>query len=367
MNLVVFGLTVSSSWGNGHATLWRGLIRGLASLGHRVTFFERDVPYYAAHRDLHELPGCKLVLYPGWSEVLPVARSELRAADVAIVTSYCADGVPATELALSSNVPLSVFYDMDTPVTLQQVRTGRPVAYLGPAGLSGFDLVLSYTGGRAIEELCFTLGARHAVPLYGSADPAAHSPCAPSAEYRADLSYLGTYAADRQPALEELFLAPARRRRDLRFLIGGSQYPPGFPWAENLWYRPHVAPAEHPAFYGSSPLTLNITRAAMAQMGFCPSGRLFEAALCGTPVISDAWQGLDLFFEPGREILVAETADDVLAALDRPREELAAMGRRARDRVLAEHTSLRRAAELVAILEREAPSRAYAPAAEGRP
>ncbi|HJX27323.1 MAG TPA: glycosyltransferase, partial [Thermoanaerobaculia bacterium] len=197
MKLVIFGLTLSSSWGNGHATIWRGLCRALARLGHQVVFFERDVPYYASQRDLTELPGTDLCLYPSWEEVLPRAQREMADADVAMVTSYCPDGIAATDLVLDADNPRRVFYDLDTPVTLARLEAGEPVPYIGPRGLSGFDLVLSYTGGAALTELSERLGARRVAPLYGSVDPEVHRPSAPLPQYQSDLSYLGTYAADR--------------------------------------------------------------------------------------------------------------------------------------------------------------------------
>src|SRR5919106_3514792 len=205
MKLVIFGLTLSSSWGNGHATLWRGLCRALARLGHRIVFFERDVPYYAAQRDLWELAGTDLVLYPDWDQILPRARREVADADVAMVTSYCPDGIVATDLVLEAEGPLRAFYDLDTPVTLAKLEAGEPVSYIGPRGLSGFDRVLSYTGGAALTALRERLGARQAAPLYGSVDPEVHRPAHPLPEYAGDLSYLGTYAADRQEVLNRLF------------------------------------------------------------------------------------------------------------------------------------------------------------------
>ncbi|HEX2643993.1 MAG TPA: glycosyltransferase [Thermoanaerobaculia bacterium] len=355
MKLAIFGLTLSSSWGNGHATLWRGLCRALAGLGHQVVFFERDVPYYATTRDLFELPGTDLVLYSDWESILPRARQETADADVAMVTSYCPDGVAATSLVLDAAAadggPLGVFYDLDTPVTLSQLRAGQSVSYIGPDGLGGFDLVLSYTGGSALHELQARLGARRVAPLYGSVDPAVHSPATGREDYRADLSYLGTYAADRQEALDRLLLEPARRRPGKRFVLAGAQYPPDFPWLSNLFFVRHLPPADHPAFYGSSPLTLNVTRAAMAAMGYCPSGRLFEAAACGTAVLSDTWEGLDEFFEPGKEILVASSTEEALDALALSPEEIARIGTAARERTLAEHTAERRARQLVDLLE----------------
>src|SRR5947209_2326724 len=176
MKFVIFGLTVSSSWGNGHATLWRGLWRALARRGHQVVFFEKDVPYYAAHRDVYELSGGELVLYSQWGDVLSKARVHLQDADVAMVTSYCPDGIAASGLALSSPATVKVFYDLDTPVTLENLRAGKPVSYIGPRGLRDFDLVLSYTGGQALEELRSRLGAGRVATLYGHVDPGVHCP-----------------------------------------------------------------------------------------------------------------------------------------------------------------------------------------------
>jgi len=346
MKLVIFGLSVSSSWGNGHATLWRGWIDALCKRGHRVVFFERDTPYYSAHRDLTSLAPAKLVLYACWDENLARAERELEDSDVALVTSYCPDGIAATNLLLGSKVALKVFYDLDTPVTLSHVRSGKPVAYIGPDGLRDFDLVLSYTGGGALEQLKSELGARRVAPLYGSVDPGVHYPVPPIEEFRADLSYLGTYAEDRQKILERLFVEPARWLPTQKFLIGGAMYPEGFPWTENIFFARHVAPAQHPAFYCSSRLTLNVTRGAMAEMGFCPSGRLFEAAACGTPVISDWWDGLDAFFTPGKELIVAEATEDVVAALEMSDSQLRGIAQAARERTLAAHTAEHRAIEL---------------------
>jgi spore maturation protein CgeB len=351
MKLVIFGLSVSSSWGNGHATLWRGLIRALARLGHRVVFYERDVPYYAEHRDLPELGDGELRLYRSWDEIHSQARADLDDADVGMVTSYCPDGVAAAELVGSSRTELRVFYDLDTPMTLVRLRGGEPVPYIGSGGLADFDLVLSYTGGSALTGLKDSLGARRVVPLYGSVDPLVHYPVQPAERYRADLSYLGTYAEDRQEALVRLMIDPARQLPDLRFLIGGAQYPAVFPWSDNIYFVRHLPPSEHAAFYCSSRLTLNVTRAPMAAMGYCPSGRLFEAAACGVPVLSDWWDGLSEFFEPQAEVLVATDSADVMAAMEATDHELARIGRAARERTLTSHTAEHRAGELVAALE----------------
>ena len=351
MRLVIFGLTMSSSWGNGHATIWRGLCRALARRGHQITFFERDVPYYAAHRDLQHADTYQLILYSAWKEIEAYAQEAVATADSAIVTSYCPDALAAADLVLNSSVPVRVFYDLDTPVTLERLRLEGSVNYLPPYGLEPFDLVLSYAGGRALDELRQHLGARRVAALYGSVDPEVHKPVGRNPYYHSDLSYLGTYAADRQPALRQFFLEPAKRSPAKRFLVGGALYPQDFPWSDNIAFVSHVPPPEHPAFYSSSKLTLSVTRAAMAQMGYCPSGRLFEAAACETPVLSDAWDGVEQFFEPGREILVASSASDVVEFLALSPEELRSIGCAARERVLAEHTADHRSQQLLSLLE----------------
>jgi spore maturation protein CgeB len=352
MKLVIFGLSISSSWGNGHATLWRALCRALVQRGHRIIFFERDVPYYAAHRDFRQMEGMELILYPQWTEIEKLAREHLYKAEIGVVTSYCPDGIAATELLLSSRAEFRVFYDLDTPVTIDRWKQGQPVAYIGDRGLRDFDLVLSYTGGEALNALRAYLGAQRVAPLYGSADPEVHHPEAPNPRYSAAISYLGTYAEDRQHILQELFVKPARRLPAQKFLIGGSLYPQDFPWTPNIFYVRHVPPGDHPAFYGSSLLTLNVTRGTMGRMGYCPSGRLFEAAACGAAIVSDAWAGLELFFEPGKEILVGQTSDDVVSALNLPRQHLTRIGEAARERFFASHTAARRAQELETIIDR---------------
>lgn len=349
MKIVVFGLSVSSSWGNGHATLWRGLCTALDRLGHRIVFFERDLPYYANTRDWIALPGGGLVLYPAWGVIRERAEAELRDADAAILTSYCPDAADARVAMLDAARPLAVFYDLDTPVTLDRIEAGAPPAYIGD-GLEPFDLILSYAGGPALDALR-ALGAQRAHALYGHVDPDVHHPVAPDTRYSAALSWLGTYAADRQPALHTLFVEPARRRPDQVFLIGGAQYPADFPWTENIRFVHHVPQHAHPAFLCSSRLTLNVTRAPMKRMGWCPSGRLFEAAACGAVVLGDEWPGLSAFYEPGREILVAREAADTLAALKLSDAELRRIGQAARARTLDEHTSMHRARRLVALLE----------------
>lgn len=372
MRLAIFGLTISSSWGNGHATLWRGLCKSLVALGHEFVFFERDVPYYANTRDWPSLPEAygdsKLVLYSDWSAVQAQVQRELASCDTAIVSSYCFDAQAATDAILGAGQPRAVFYDLDTPITLDSLRSGKHVPYIPRQALRDFDLVLSYTGGAALEALRSDLGAYRVRALYGHVDPDVHQPVPPVDRYRAVLSWLGTYAADRQAMLEELFVAPARLRPQHKFLIGGAQYPDSFPWSDNVYFVRHLPPQEHAAFFSSSRLTLNVTREPMARMGWCPSGRLFEAAACGAAIVSDEWCGLEDFYTPGEQVLVAHSFEDTLAALEMSDAELQAIGRAARERTLDQHTSYRRALSLIRYLdELDAPEQIYAPHVSERP
>ncbi|WP_109486653.1 CgeB family protein [Occallatibacter savannae] len=352
MHIVIFGLTVSSSWGNGHATLWRALLKALAKRGHTASFYEHDVSYYADNRDDWAPPrGIDLKLYNSLEEIRGRALRDLNSADVGMFTSYCPDGAAAAELILSSRAEIKCFYDLDTPVTLTALANGETVAYLPPDGLGDFDLVLSYTGGRALSELQSRLGARTVAPLYGSVDPEAHFPVPSLDQYRGILSYLGTFASDRQQALEMLFLDPARRLRNETFQLAGAQYPESFSSLPNVAFVPHLAPQLHPAFFCSSRATLNITRRVMAEYGYCPSGRLFEAAACGVPIVSDGWDGLEMFLTPGQEILRVDTSEDVIEALSLPEAELRRIAEAARERVLANHTAERRVMELEGICE----------------
>ena len=357
MQFCIFGLTLSSAWANGHATPWRGLLKGLHAAGHHATFFERNTDYYAAHRDLAEPDFCDLVLYDEWRAVVPTAQARVSAADVAIVTSYCPDGLAAARLSLDAPRPLKVFYDLDTPVTLTALAQHGVAApggalYLTPEMIPEFDLYLSFTGGPVLDELRTRWGARRTAPLYGSVDPWLHMPVAdPPAEFRCALGYLGTYAADRQAGLERLLVQPARERPADRFCVVGSLYPTDVEWPANVQLRWHLDPGAHAGFYSANRVTLSITRQAMLTWGYTPSGRLFEAASCATPVLTDRFPGVEEFFTPGAEILLADTAADVQAVLDLSDAELRRIGSTARDRALAQHTGAHRAAELVAACE----------------
>jgi spore maturation protein CgeB len=347
MKLVVLGLSLGSSWGNGHATTYRALLAAFAARGHAVTCLERAVPWYAgAHRDLPDPGFCRLAFYDDLAD-LARWRDTVAAADAVIVGSYVPEGV-----AVGAWVQRTVrtmgrgtvaFYDIDTPVTLAKLAAGD-TEYLAPELIPGYDLYLSFAGGPTLDRLERDYGAPAARPLYCSVDPEAYRPLALAPRW--DLSYLGTYSPDRQPTLERLLVAAARAAPDLHFVVAGPQYPDAIAWPANVERIEHVPPAEHPAFYGASRFTLNVTRADMIAAGWSPSVRLFEAAACGTPLVSDAWEGLDTVFAPGREILVAADADDVLAALRAPEAAARAIAAAARARVLAAHTAAHRAAEL---------------------
>ena len=351
MKIVVFGLSITSAWGNGHATLLRGLFRALHAKGHQVHFFERDTPYYASHRDAESFPFVHLHLYSEWDLILPQARDELSNSDVGMITSYCADGAAACRLVLDAQPPRTAFYDMDTPVTLSRLERGESVPYLPTAGLRDFDQVFSYTGGRTLELLRTKLQASNISTLYGWVDPDTYYRVEANPQYKSSMSYLGTFSADRQAALDRLLFDPAGQLQEKLFVVGGAMYPGIGSWPVNVKHFEHVAPPDHRAFYSSSPLTLNITRASMSAMGYCPSGRLFEAAACGTAVLSDWWEGLETFFEPGEEILVASSTEDVLSALKKEAVDVERLGARARQRTLDCHTAAIRAKTLIDRLE----------------
>ena len=343
MRVVILGLTITSSWGNGHATTYRGLMQGLVRRGHDVLFLERDQPWYAGNRDLPEPPYGQTALYGGL-DALVNWDNAIRAADLVIVGSFVPDGIAVGHM-VQARARACAFYDIDTPVTLAALRAGT-CAYLTPDLVRSYGLYLSFTGGPTLQYLEHTLGAQAARALYCSADPAIYQP-EPAAVPAWDLGYLGTYSDDRQPVLDRLLNDPARQWPGGRFTVAGPQYPDSIAWPANVTRTTHLSPREHRAFYASQRYTLNVTRADMVRAGYSPSVRLFEAACCGVPVISDAWPGLDAFFRPGTEIIVAETAADVLAALrTMPDTVRRAIGAAARARVLAAHTGDHRAAEL---------------------
>jgi spore maturation protein CgeB len=344
VKVTILGLSITSSWGNGHATNYRALARALSSRGDEVTFLERERSWYSRYRDLPAPRWCKTILYDSLSELEARFAAPVADGDLVIVGSFVPDGVAVCEWVLAHARGAVAFYDIDTPVTLAKLRAGDS-EYLSAELVGRFDLYLSFTAGPALEILRGEFGARRPCAFYCFVDPDAYQPIEVPGRYA--LGYLGTYSAGRQPAVEELLLAPARRRPDRGFSVAGPMYPPEITWPANVERIEHLAPHDHPHYYCSSAFTLNITRPEMRAVGYAPSVRLFEAAACGVPIISDVWPGIETILEPGREILLADSADDVITALDDVRDdERRAIGAAARRRVLAEHTAERRAAQL---------------------
>ncbi len=355
MKLVFLGLSITSSWGNGHATTYRGLCRALAARGHRIVFFEWNAPWYSgANRDLppEACDHADVRLYDSWPELRRELRQELPDADAVILGSYFRHGVAAAEYLAQSFTGPRLYYDIDTPVTLKSFREEGGAEYLRADQVPIFDLYFSFTGGPVLAELEQRYGSPRAVPLYCAVDPERHVRTAPRREFACALGYMGTYAPDRQPGVERLLLEPARPRPELGFVVAGPQYPDDVAWPDNVRRYDHVPPADHPAFYSSNRLTLNVTREEMRRWGWSPSVRVFEAAACGAAIVSDRWEGLEHFLAPGSEILLPASADDVVAYLDLSDAELHALGDAAREKILASHTNGARARELEEELER---------------
>ena len=343
MRLVVLGLSLSSSWGNGHATTFRALLKQFAARGHDILFLERDVPWYASNRDCLDPDYCQLAFYSDLAG-LQEWRSEIAAADAVMVGSYVPEGVAVGRLVQETAGGVTAFYDIDTPVTLAKLERGD-FEYLSPEIIPGYDLYLSFTGGPTLRHIESRYGSPAARALYCSVDPDAYPPLDVPKKW--DLSYLGTYSPDRQPTLEKLLIEPARALPDRRFVVAGPQYPAAIDWPPNVERIEHLPPSEHAEFYAASRYTLNVTRADMIAAGWSPSVRLFEAAACAVPVISDRWEGIDSLFAPGSEILLADASDraiDILTGTSAA--EAAAIGAAARRRVMNGHTAADRAAEL---------------------
>jgi spore maturation protein CgeB len=348
LSIVVLGLSITSTWGNGHATTYRALLRALARRGHQVLFLERNQPWYAAHRDLPRPAFCRTLLYDGIGELAAMFERPIRDADLVIVGSYVPEGVAVGRFVVATARGTTAFYDIDTPVTLAKLARGDE-EYVAADLIPRYQLYLSFTGGPTLTRIERVYGARMARPLYCAVDPELYfpEPEAPSV----DLGYLGTYSADRQSKLGELMLEPARRWPAGRFAVAGPQYPAGTEWPANVDRIEYLPADRHRAFYGSQRFTLNLTRTDMVAAGFSPSVRLFEAAACGTPIISDAWSGLETVFEPGREILLATSPDEVLRHLrDLKEARRRTIAAAARARVLSAHTAAHRALELEALV-----------------
>jgi spore maturation protein CgeB len=354
VRIVILGLSITSSWGNGHATTYRGLVRELSRRGHQVIFLERNMPWYARHRDLQAIESVGIHLYESVADLQTRFASVIAESEAVIVGSYVPEGIALGHWIVSIASGTTAFYDIDTPVTIEALEDST-CDYLSADLVGAYDLYLSFTGGPVLENLASTYGARLTAPLYCSVDPELYFP--EEATRHWDLGYLGTYSADRQPALDAL-LRELSDQEKFRLVIAGPQYPETINWPANVDQIEHLAPSQHRRFYSQQRFALNLTRAAMIKVGYSPSVRLFEAAACGTPIISDCWPGIESFFVPDREILLAKGPKEVLGFLSNISEqERSDIASRALKRVLRDHTSARRAQQLEEILQQVAASR----------
>ncbi len=353
MKIVVYGLTITSAWGNGHATTYRSLVKALSSLGHRILFIEKDVEWYRQNRDLATPSFCKVRLYQDWSVEERNLVSEAADADAIVVGSYFPDAILATRALLSAGHGPVLFYDIDTPITIAKLRDFGQTEYLQASVIPHYAAYLSFSGGPILAELETRFKSPLAAAFYCSVDPELYIATAVRADFVCDLSYLGTYAADRQGKLIDLLDGAANLLPDKRFLVAGAMYPNGTAWRQNIKRLTHIAPPDHPAFYSSSRFTLNLTRSDMVIAGYSPSVRLFEASACGAAILSDTWVGIDQFLTPGEEILLPQSAEETARFLaDYGEAERLKVGRLARQRVLEEHSSYQRAKEFEDIVER---------------
>jgi spore maturation protein CgeB len=352
MKILVLGLTVTSSWGNGHATTYRALLKALARRRHIICFVEKDVEWYRNHRDLPHPDFCKLLLYQDWREIRQRVLREAASADVVVVGSYFPDAIAATNELLQHRRSPIIFYDIDTPITLRALRKNGRAEYLDAASIPAYAAYMSFTGGPTLREIEREFGSPFAAPLYCSVDPSLYYRVPARSEFACDMSYLGTYASDRQPKLMCMLNQSARMLPGRKFIIAGSMYPEDTPWSANVSFLQHVPPYKHAAFYSSAHITLNLTRDDMVTAGYSPSVRLFEASACGAAMLSDPWPGIENFFTPGEEILLADTAEEVISILTGSTEQqLRRIGKAARDRTLQQHTADHRASEFECIVE----------------
>lgn len=345
MKIVFIGLTISSSWGNGHATTYRGLLKELGMMGHDLYFLEHDKPWYRNNRDLGMPKEYKLEFYQSVEELKSSYEALVQSAHLVIVGSYVPQGVEVSQWALETANGVTAFYDIDTPVTLDKLDKGDE-EYISKKLIPEFDLYLSFSGGEVLQLLEKKYRAKKAKALYCSVDPGIYYPMDLEKEY--SLGYLGTYSDDRQPTVQNFLIRPANLMRNEKFVVAGPGYPDDVPWPENVLRIEHLPPDLHREFYNQQKFTLNVTRQAMIKLGFSPSVRLFEAAACGVPIISDYWKGLTDLFEEGKEILIARSTEDMVSLLkNTSEEERIKIGEAARKKIMNSHTAAHRALELI--------------------
>jgi len=347
MKIAFYGSSLVSSYWNGAATYYRGMIRTLAALGHDITFFEPDIYDRQKHRDIEPPDWCRIVVYPGTIEAALAAAEHCAAFDVVVKCSgvgFADNELLGFLLDAASPEALRIFWDVDAPATLAEMRAA-PNHPLRQA-MSRLDMVLTYGGGAPVVEAYRSFGAPGCVPVYNALDPETHHPVPPDPRFAADLAFLGNRLPDREARVEAFFLAPAARLPGQHFLLGGSGWDDK-PRSANVAYLGHVGTGDHNAFNATPKAVLNISRDSMAENGFSPATRVFEAAGAAACLITDAWEGIELFLAPGEEVLVARDGQDVAELLtDLTPVRAKAIGEAALRRVLAEHTYAHRARQV---------------------
>jgi spore maturation protein CgeB len=343
MKICFFGSSLVSSYWNGAATYYRGMLKEIAALGHDVTFYEPDAFGRQSHRDIDDPDWARVVVYPatpdGWRRSLDAAQS----ADMLIKASGVGvfDQELETAVAALPSRAIRIYWDVDAPATLEAMESD-PRHHLRHA-IPRYDMVLTYGGGDAVVSAYRAMGARDCVPIYNALDPATHVPAPPDPRFACDLSLLANRLPDRERRVEQFFIDVARRLPAKAFVLGGSGWDDKDTPA-NLRKLGHVGTGDHNAFFGSALATLNVNRDSMARYGFSPPTRVFEAIGAGACLITDQWDGIDYFLEPDREVLVAADGAEVAAHLEALDPERArAIARRARARILAQHTYRQRA------------------------
>ena len=355
MKIAFYGSSLLSAYWNGAATYYRGLLVELAGRGHEITFYEPDAFERQQRRDIDPPPWARVVVWPATPEGCQAVIARAAEADVVVKASGVGvfdDVLLEGVMALAPPRALKIFWDVDAPATLAALRAdaGLPLHRV----LRQLDIVFTYGGGPPVVSAYQAFGARLCRPIYNALDPASHHPVAPDARFGADLSFLANRLPDREARVEQFFLQAAERLPERRFLLGGAGWDDK-PMPANVRRLGHVGTAEHNAFNGSALAVLNVARDSMAEVGFSPATRVFEAAGAGACLITDAWEGIGLFLTPDEEVLVARDGRDVaehVAALTPARAR--AIGEAARQRILREHTYARRAAEVDGLLRREA-------------
>lgn len=351
MDIAFYGSSLLSSYWNGAATYYRGLVRALAARGHRITFFEPDVWDRQAHRDIDPPDWAEVVVYPGTAEGLKAVTRRAGAFDVVVKTSgvgFADDDLLLQVMAAARPEAVRLFWDVDAPATLAEIRDAPDHAIR--LTLPRLDAVMTYGGGDAVVAAYAGLGARACHPIYNALDPATHHPVPPDPRFAVDLAFLGNRLPDREDRVTRFFIAPAARLPDRRFILGGAGWgdralPPNVSWIG------HVPTADHNALNGTAKAVLNINRDSMAETGFSPPTRVFEAAGAGACLITDAWEGIEMFLKPEEEVLVVRDGQDLVDRLGRLDQSTArAIGERALARVLKEHTYDRRAETVDAII-----------------